>query len=93
MLMHNPSHPGEILREMYLEPLGLTVTTTARALGVARPTLSNLVNEKKAVSPEMAYRLAKAFDTSVELWINLQAQHDVWAARRTDVENVERLVA
>lgn len=92
MMMHDPPHPGEILREDYLEPLGLTVTRAAAALGVTRKTLSALLNERAGVSPAMAYRLAKALDTSPELWINLQAQWELWQARELDLGGVQRLV-
>ena len=90
--MDNPPHPGEILRADYLEPLGLTVTEATKALGVARKTLSAVLNERAAVSPAMAYRLAKALDTSPELWINLQAQYDLWQARGLKLDEVLRLV-
>jgi addiction module HigA family antidote len=91
-MMHNPPHPGEILREDYLKPLGLSVSGAAKALGVARKTLSALLNERAGISPAMALRLAKALDTSPELWINLQAQFDLWQARAVDLGRVERLV-
>jgi addiction module HigA family antidote len=92
-MMHDPPHPGEILRELYLEPLELSVTEAARALGVSRKTLSMLLNEHAGISPEMAYRLARALSTSPELWINLQKQRDLWEARETDVSEVRSLVA
>ncbi|MGB3563112.1 MAG: HigA family addiction module antitoxin [Thermoanaerobaculia bacterium] len=82
MLMRNPNHPGEILREDYLEPLGLSVTDAAAGLGVTRQNLSAIVNGKRGVSSEMAYRLAKAFGTTPAFWINLQAHYDLAAARR-----------
>lgn len=91
-MMFNPPHPGELLREDYLKPLGLSVTQASRALGVTRKTLSAVVNEKAGVSPAMAHRLAKALDTSPELWINLQAQYDLWQARDLDLGAVQRLV-
>jgi addiction module HigA family antidote len=91
-MMHNPPHPGEILREDYLKPLGLSVSGAAKALGVARKTLSALLNQRAGISPAMALRLAKALDTSPELWINLQAQFDLWQARKVDLARVERLV-
>lgn len=91
-MMHDPPHPGEILRLDYLEPLGLTVTEAAEALDVSRKTLSSVLNERAGISPAMAYRLAKAFDTSPELWINLQAQYDLWQARGLELGNVLRLV-
>jgi addiction module HigA family antidote len=80
--MRNPTHPGEILREDYLEPLGLSVTDAAAGLGVTRQNLSAIVNGRRGVSSEMAYRLAKAFGTTPAFWINLQAQYDLAEARR-----------
>ena len=91
-MMHDPPHPGEVLREDYLKPLGLSVSSAAKALGVSRKTLSALLNERADVSPAMALRLAQALDTSPELWINLQAQFDLWQAREMDLGRVERLV-
>ena len=73
MPMYNPSHPGRIVRSGCLEPLGLSVTAGAKALGVSRQALSSLVNGRARVTPEMAVRLAKAFDTNPELWIRMQA--------------------
>jgi antitoxin HigA-1 len=87
--MHNPSHPGEILREDYLKPLDLTVSAASAGLGVARKTLSAIVNERAGVSSAMAYRLAHAFGTSPEFWVNLQAQYDLWQARRIASSMVE----
>ena len=81
--MHNPPHPGEVLRALCLEPLSLTVTEAARALGVSRKTLSSIVNGRAGVSPEMAIRLSLAFDTSAESWLNQQLQYDLWRAERT----------
>lgn len=74
MNMHNPPHPGEVLKGLYLDPLNVTVTEAALALNVARKTLSGLVNGRSGISPEMALRLAKALNTSPELWLNMQAQ-------------------
>ncbi len=78
--MHNPPHPGEVLRELCLEPLGISVTEAASALGVARKTLSSVLNGHSGISPEMAIRLAKAFDTTPESWLNQQIQYDLWVA-------------
>lgn len=72
MAMTDPVHPGAIVREECLKPLGLSVTEGARRLGVGRQTLSNLVNEKAAVSTEMAYRLSKAFGSTPETWLGMQ---------------------
>ena len=90
--MHNPPHPGEILRADYLEPLALSVTAAAKALGVTRKTLSALVNESAGVSPAMAHRLSRALNTTPEFWLNLQAQYDLWQARSLDLGRVDRLV-
>ncbi len=83
MKMHNPPHPGEVLKELCLEPLNLTVTEAAEALGVSRKTLSAILNGRAGISPEMAIRLGKAFDTSPESWLNQQMQYDLWQAEQT----------
>jgi addiction module HigA family antidote len=80
MLMHNPPHPGEIIKELCLEPLELSVTAAAEALGVSRKTLSSIINGKAGISPEMAVRLSIAFNTSSESWLNQQSQYDLWRA-------------
>ena len=82
MKMHNPPHPGEIIRTLWLEPLGLTVTDAAAALGVSRKTLSALLNGRAGISPEMAVRLSMAFGTRAESWLNQQMQYDLWHAER-----------
>ena len=82
MLMHNPPHPGEVLRELCLEPLGLTVTAAAEALGVSRKTLSAVLNGRAGISPEMAVRLSIAFGASAESWLNQQMQYDLWRAEQ-----------
>jgi addiction module HigA family antidote len=81
MAMHNPPHPGGIVRRQCLEPLGLSVTEAARGLGVTRQALSELVNEKTGISVEMAIRLAKAFGSSPEAWLGMQMAYDLWQAR------------
>ena len=81
--MHNPPHPGEVLKELCLEPLELTVTKTAEALGVSRKTLSAILNGRAGISPEMAIRLGKAFNTSAESWLNQQQQYDLWRAQQS----------
>ncbi|MEL6488790.1 MAG: HigA family addiction module antitoxin [Cyanobacteria bacterium J06621_3] len=83
MRMYNPPHPGEVFQELCLEPLNLTVTETADALGVSRKTLSAILNGRAGISPEMAIRLAKAFDTSPESWLNQQMQYDLWQGLET----------
>lgn len=92
MQMHNPPHPGEILRELCLEPLGINITQAAKALGVSRKTLSAILNGRAGISTEMAIRLSLAFDTSPESWLNQQTQYDLWLTRQKPQElKVERL--
>ena len=94
MKMFNPPHPGEVLREMCLSPLGLTVTKAAKALRVSRKTVSAILNGRAGISPEMAIRLGKAFDTSPESWLNQQIQYDLWQAeQRSPKLEVKNLVA
>ena len=83
MKMHNPPHPGEVLRQLCLEPLNLTVTDAARSLGVSRKALSSIVNGRAGISPEMAVRLSIAFGTSAESWLNQQLQYDLWHAEKS----------
>ena len=94
MRMHNPPHAGEVLRELCLEPLGISVTDAAKALGVARKTLSSILNGHSGISPEMALRLSKAFGTSPESWLNQQIQFDLWqAAQHAKNLKIKKLVA
>jgi antitoxin HigA-1 len=83
MTMKNPPHPGEIIRGLCLEPLGLTVTQAAQGLGVTRKTLSMLVNGRAGISPEMAVRLSQAFGRSPESWLQLQVQYDLARVRKS----------
>lgn len=90
MEMYNPCHPGEILKEDYLPAYNLTVTAFALKIGVSRTTASELVNCKNGISAEMALKLAKAFNTSPQFWLNLQTQYDLWQARkRVNLDNVQ----
>ncbi|MSO60693.1 MAG: addiction module antidote protein, HigA family [Acidobacteria bacterium] len=94
MKMYNPPHPGEVLRELCLKPLGLTVTQAARGLDVSRKTLSAILNSRAGISPEMAVRLSLAFGTSAESWMNQQTQYDLWhVERRRKKLHVARLSA
>ena len=86
MRMKNPPHPGEIIRDMCIVPLGLTVTDAAEGLGVTRKTLSLLLNGHAGISPEMAVRLSKAFGRSPESWLQLQAQYDLAQVAAKDAE-------
>ncbi|MBI4459284.1 MAG: HigA family addiction module antidote protein [Acidobacteria bacterium] len=82
MRMKNPPHPGRIVRQECIEPLGLTITQAAHALGVTRQALNNLVNRKAGVSPEMAIRLSKAFGSSPEVWLGMQMEYDLAQAEK-----------
>ena len=85
MQMHNPPHPGEILRGLWLDPMGISITEAAQALGVSRKTLSKIVNGRGALTPEMAVRLARAFSTSPESWLAHQAAYDLWQLRKVKI--------
>ena len=94
MGMHNPPHPGEIIKEYCIEPLGLTVTKAAESLGVTRKTFAMLLNGKSGISPEMALRLSKVFGRTPEGWLRLQLQYDLWKAKQNiDIDNLERIAA
>ena len=94
MKMHNPPHPGEVLRDLCLKPLGLTVSEAAKALDVSRKTLSSILNGRAGISPEMAVRLSIALDTTAESWLSQQVQHDLWRAERKRKKlRVKRLAA
>ena len=82
MVMHNPPHPGEVIRELCISPLNLTVTDAAKGLGVSRKTLSALLNGHFGISPDMAIRLSMAFGGSAESWMIRQAQFDLWQAKQ-----------
>jgi antitoxin HigA-1 len=81
-IRRKPTHPGEILREDIIKPLGLTVTDAAKRLGVTRKTLSALINCKASMSPKMAVRVARATKTSPESWLYMQAKLDLWLAEQ-----------
>lgn len=90
MDMFNPSHPGEILKDLYLPDYNLSVTAFALKLGVSRTTASQLVNCKNCISAEMALKLAKAFGTSAQYWLNMQQAYDLWLAKQSvNLDNVE----
>lgn len=92
MQMYNPCHPGEILREEYLKPCNISITEAALKLGIARKTLSEIVNEKAGISPAMALKLSKGLNTTPEYWLNLQIQYDLWQARQnTNLDDVQVL--
>ncbi len=82
MPMKNPVHPGQIVRHDCLEPLGLTITEGAKVLRVTRQALNNIVNCKAGISPEMAIRLSKAFGSTAETWLGMQAAYDLAQAMK-----------
>lgn len=82
-MTRKPTHPGRIIREDYLLPLSISIKDMAENLGVSRKTLSKIVNEKGSITPEMALRLSRAFDTTPDLWMNLQKNYDLWNAKNS----------
>lgn len=88
-----PTHPGGIIKRQYMEPLSLTVSELSKMLRVSRKTLSRIVNEHGSISPEMALRLSKAFNTTPELWLTLQQNYDLWHASHetNDWKNIEAI--
>jgi len=94
MRMYSPPHPGEIVREFCIEPLNLSVTEAAEALGVTRKTLSTLLNGRSGISPEMALRLSKVFGRTPEGWLRLQLQFDLWKTQQSvDIRRLKRVEA
>jgi antitoxin HigA-1 len=87
-MMHDPSHPGDIIKVDCLEALQLTVTAAAQGLGVSRKALSELINGKSGISPEMAIRLEKAGWSTAEVWLTMQMNYDLWQARQNE-KNLE----
>ncbi len=83
MAMHNPPHPGEFIRETYIEPFDISIRSIAENLGVVASTLARIVSERSAVSPEMALRLSKALGRSPESWLAMQDNYDLWQARKS----------
>jgi addiction module HigA family antidote len=77
-----PCHPGVIIREDYIKPLKITIKALSSNLAISRKTLSKILNERGAVTPDMALRLSRAFDTTPELWLNLQKNYDLWYAKK-----------
>lgn len=93
MAMHNPPHPGEFIRSIYLEPFGLSARALAEKLAVSPSTLNRIITGKSGISPEMALRLSKALGRSPESWLAMQDSFDLWQAKRNlkldDVEHVD----
>jgi len=85
-MTRRPTHPGIIIREDYLIPLSITIKDMAAMLGVSRKTLSKIINERGAITPDMALRLSRAFDTTPDFWLNLQKNFDLWHAETESTE-------
>ncbi|MDA3922028.1 MAG: HigA family addiction module antitoxin [Salinisphaera sp.] len=90
-MKRRPTHPGEMLREDFLPDYGLSVSVLARDLGVSRQSVNELIRERRAVSPEMALRLARLFGNSAEFWINAQRAVDLWDAAQTIQTGLARI--
>lgn len=90
-MQHKPTHPGEMLREDFIPDYNLTVAGLAESLGVSRQSVNELLRERRAVSPEMALRLARLFGNSPEFWLNAQRAVDLWAAAQSVREEVDRI--
>ena len=95
MRKREPKHPGGILLRQYIEPLDINITDLSRVLGVSRKTISKIVNERGTITAERALRLSRAFNTTPELWLNLQRNYDLWHAAQesSDWEEVEPIAA
>jgi len=85
-MKRQPTHPGRIIKEDYLRPLSLTITEMATILEISRKTLSKILNERGTITPDMALRLSRAFDTTPDLWLNLQKNYDLWQAEHSSKE-------
>lgn len=85
-MIRRPTHPGNIIKEDYLVPLSVTIKDMAELLGVSRKTLSKIINERGSITPDMALRLSRAFDTTPDFWLNLQKNYDLWQAETASKE-------
>ncbi len=92
MSMHNPPHPGEFIREIYIEPYDISVRKVAESLGVSPSTLNRLLNGESNISPEMALRLSKGLGRSPESWLAMQDNYDLWHAKKNiDLKSVKKI--
>ncbi len=82
-MKRQPVHPGKIIKEDYLAPLSITIKDMASNLGVSRKTLSKVINERGSVTPDIALRLSRAFNSTPDLWLNLQKNYDLWQAEHS----------
>lgn len=92
LVSRKPTHPGEVLREEYMAELGLSVSGLASSLGVSRQTVNELVSERRALSPDMALRLARYFGTSAQFWLNMQRNIDLWNSLDLERESIDNIV-
>ncbi len=95
LIQHSPSHPGEILKDIYLDPLGLTISDASDKLKITRPNLSAIINGKSGISPLMAFKLSIAFDTTPQYWLNLQMNYDLkkeYDKNSKQLKEIEQLV-
>ncbi len=81
-MMHNPPHPGKVVKQALIDNTELSITEASELLGVGRVTLSKLINGHSGISPEMAVRLSMALNTSSEMWLNMQSMYDLWQAEK-----------
>ena len=92
MTMRNPPHPGEFIRETYIDPFDISIRSLAESLGVASSTLARIVSMRSGISPEMALRLSKALGRSAESWLAMQHNFDLWQAKKTaDLSDVQKV--
>lgn len=91
-MIHEPLHPGLIIKDILIDNTDLTISEAANRLGVTRTTLSRLLNQHAGVSPEMALRLSKLLNTSVDMWVNLQSQYDIWNIVNKHATNINKIV-
>ncbi len=90
-MRRKPTHPGEMLREDFLPDYELTVSSFAKAIGVSRQTINELLRERRAVSPEMALRLSRLFGNSPEFWLNAQRAFDLWEAEKSITDQIKKI--
>ena len=91
-MIHKPLHPGVIIKDVLIDNTDLTISEAASRLGVTRTTLSRLLNQHAGVSPEMALRLSKLLNTSIEIWVNLKSQYDIWNVAHQPISGIESIV-
>lgn len=91
-MIHKPLHPGVIIKDVLIDNTDLTISEAAERLGITRTTLSRLLNQHAGVSPEMALRLSKLLNTSIEMWVNLQSQYDIWNVAHQSIYGIENII-